>query len=168
MLFRSSPAQRALIEIEAQKQITEKKVEFKQREIAAQIKLNERREKMAFEADQNDKDRQANLLEAEIRAAGYGSLVDINENMQSDYLDAMESIRKRDEFQEVAEIDRTKMSNQAKFHEDKMLLGKQKLAMQKQIADNQLQIARENQTRSELIAKNKLKEKNQDSKKKKK
>lgn len=131
-------------------------------------KVNERREKMAFEADQNDKDRQANLLEAEIRAAGYGSVVDINENMQSDYLDAMESIRKRDEFQEVAEIDRTKMSNQAKFHEDKMLLGKQKLAMQKQIADNQLQIARENQTRSELIAKNKLKEKNQDSKKKKK
>ena len=88
--------------------------------------------------------------------------------MQSDYLDAMGSIRKRDEFQEVAEIDRTKMSNQAKFHEDKMLLGKQKLAMQKQIADNQLQIARGNQTRSELIAKNKLKEKNQDSKKKKK
>ena len=37
----TSPAQKALIEIEAQKQITEKKVEFKQREIAAQIKLNE-------------------------------------------------------------------------------------------------------------------------------
>ena len=37
----TSPAQRALIEIEAQKQITEKKVEFTQREIAAQIKLNE-------------------------------------------------------------------------------------------------------------------------------
>lgn len=37
----TSPAQKALIEIEAQKQITEKKVEFTQREIAAQIKLNE-------------------------------------------------------------------------------------------------------------------------------
>ena len=37
----TSPAQKALIEIEAQKQITEKKVEFTQREIAAQIKLND-------------------------------------------------------------------------------------------------------------------------------
>ena len=37
----TSPAQKALIEIEAQKQITEKKVEFTQREIAAKIKLNE-------------------------------------------------------------------------------------------------------------------------------
>ena len=36
-----SPAQRALVEIEAQKQISEKRIEYTQREIAAQIKLNE-------------------------------------------------------------------------------------------------------------------------------
>ena len=41
MKKKDQKAQKALIEIEAQKQITEKKVEFTQREIAAQIKLNE-------------------------------------------------------------------------------------------------------------------------------
>lgn len=131
-------------------------------------KVAERREKMAFESQENDKDRQANILQAEIRSAGYGATVDIDKNMQSDYLDAMDQIRKRDEFQQIAEIDRTKMNNQAKFHNDKMLLNQQKLALQKQISDNQLQIARENQTRSELIAKNKLKSEKSDSKKKKK
>ena len=41
------------------------------------------------------------LLLAEIRSAGYGSMVDINENQVSDYQDAMKDIR------ETTQISRT-------------------------------------------------------------
>jgi hypothetical protein len=121
----------------------------------------------AFEAEQNDLDRKKDILEAQIRAAGYGSAVDINENQQSDYLDAMKQISQSDEYSQAMELDRSKQSNQVMFHEDKMALNREKLATQKQISDNQLKVAKENQTRAELIAKHKLKESKAKAKKKK-
>ena len=39
---------------------------------------------------ENEKDRQNDVLLAEIRSAGYGSMVDLNQNQQSDYQDANE------------------------------------------------------------------------------
>jgi hypothetical protein len=37
---------------------------------------------------------------AEIRAAGYGAQSDIDQNQQSDFQDAMQDMRKRDEYRE--------------------------------------------------------------------
>jgi len=58
-----------------------------------QAKQQEEQMKLQVEIDENEKDRQNNILLAEIKSAGYGSMVDINENKQSDYQDAMEDIK---------------------------------------------------------------------------
>ena len=118
----------------------------------------ERQDRMAFEADQNDKDRQAGILEAQIRASGFGATQDIDQNQQSDYLDAMGIIQKQEAFQANMNLSNTKQQNQVQFHQDKMQLGREKLAVSQKVAENQLQIARENKNQYDLKAKQKAKE----------
>ncbi len=118
----------------------------------------------AFEAQQNAEDRRAGIIEAEIKAAGYGAPFDKDENMRSDYFDALDRIESTDQFQQTMSLDQTKQQNQVKFHEEKMQIAREKLLTEKEKTATALQIARENTTASELQAKRKLRE----SKKKKK
>ncbi len=111
----------------------------------------------AFTASQNALDRQADILGKQISAAGYGAPHDINENNQSDYLDSLNLIQKQDSFDQTMNLQSNKQNQQMKIHEDKMEINREKLQTEKQVSDNQLRIARENQTRAELQAKNKLK-----------
>jgi len=50
-----------------------------------QAKAQEEQMKLQAEMQENDKDRQNDLTIAEIKAAGYGSMADINQNQVSDY-----------------------------------------------------------------------------------
>ncbi|BCV01343.1 MAG: hypothetical protein CM15mV42_0190 [uncultured marine virus] len=43
---------------------------------------------------------------AEIRASGYGAMQDINQNLQSDFQDQMQDIRKRAEYREQMDFKR--------------------------------------------------------------
>ena len=70
-------------EMQQQQQMQQQAIEAKQQEDMM---------KLQFEQEQNDKDRQNDLVIAQIRAAGYGSTVDINQNQQSDYQDALRDI----------------------------------------------------------------------------
>lgn len=114
-----------------------------------------------------EKNRQKDVLVAEIRAAGYGSLMDLNENMRSDYQDAMDRIQESEVYQQNTTLQREKDANAAVAHRDKMMLEKEKLITQREIADKQLQIARENKNKYDVAAIRKEKEKRAKEKKKK-
>jgi hypothetical protein len=120
-----------------------------------QAKQEEARMKMEFEAAENDKNRQSRLTEAKIKAAGYGATVDINQNQQSDYADAMKEINRTQAQNDNMNLQREKEVNRMSEHRESMSLEQAKLAAQKQISDNQLRIARENKNKYDSKSKDK-------------
>lgn len=125
-------------EQESQKQLQQQKIEAdQQQELMRQ----------QFEASEKDKDRQARILEAEIKAAGYGSQVDINENQISDYQDALSKIQQQQNYTDTTNFKREQEVNKTRFNEQKLDIERQKLQTQKEIADKQLEIARTNKNK---------------------
>jgi hypothetical protein len=114
-------------------------------------------EARAYESDENQKDRQRDVVVAEIRAAGYGAMQDIDQNQQSDYLDALKQIQSQAEFQQTMGLNTTKEQNRMSIEREKMNLKRQELASKERQKEKDYQIARENKTRDELIADKKLK-----------
>ncbi len=133
-----------------------------------QAKAAEEQAKRDFEASENQKDREKDILESEIKAAGYGALKDFNANQQSDYLDALGQIQKSEEFSQTMDLKRNSEANKVQLGREKMTLEREKIAATKDKADKALQVARENKSKSELIAAGKLKEKKAKEAKKKK
>jgi hypothetical protein len=119
-------------------------------EQALQAKNQEAMMKMQFEAEENEKNRQNDIVIAEIRAAGYGSTVDINQNQQSDYQDAMKDIRKSEEFQQQMDLKKESASTQKAINMDKLSIEREKLASQREIANKQLEIARVNKNKYDV------------------
>ena len=128
-------------EMQQMQQMKEAEIQARQQE--AQMKLQ-------FEADQNEKDRQKDITVAEIRAAGYGAMQDINQNQVSDYQDAMKDIRESDRYREQMTMKREQEVNKGAMHKEKMEIEKERLQAQREIADKQLQIARENKNRYDV------------------
>ena len=126
-----------------------------------QLQQQQEMEKMKIDAEaaEKEKDRQKDILIAEIKASGFGAMKDINQNQQSDFKDEMDNIRKTEQYQQQTQIQREKQSNDMFKHNQKMSIEEQKIQAQRDIADKQLQIAKEN--------KNKYDVKSSDSKKKK-
>ena len=71
-----------------------------------QAKAQEEQQKLQVEMAENEKDRQNDVLLAEIRSAGYGSMVDINQNQVSDYQDVMKDIRSQTQYREQMDFER--------------------------------------------------------------
>ena len=126
------------MELQSQQQMQEEQMQ-KQQEI----------EKMKLDAvaAEKEKDRQRDILVAEIRAAGYGSMADINQNQQSDFADQMDQIRKSEEFQSQVNLQSQKESNRVMLDRDKNNIEREKLQVQREIADKQLQVAQTNKNR---------------------
>jgi len=118
------------------------------------------------EASEAEKNRRKDLLVAEIRAAGYGAMQDINENQTSDYLDALSQIKGSEEYQEQIGLQREKSTQKAQEVKDKLQVEREKISAGLQMKDMDVQIARENQTSAEIQARNKLKESKNNKKKK--
>ena len=112
-----------------------------------QAKAQEEQQKLQVEMPENEKDRQNDVLLAEIRSAGYGSMVDINQNQMSDYQDAMKDIRDTTQYQEKMNLERQKNATKASMENSRLAVEKEKIAAQKQIADTKLQIAKENKNK---------------------
>ena len=151
----------------ALKSSEEKQTEQKQQEMQQQQQMQEQQvksqqeiEKMKIDAQaaEKEKDRQRDILVAEIRAAGYGSMADLNKNEMSDYADQMKEIRSSEQYQEQTSLQREKQVNENMRQSQKMDIEREKLQAQKEIADKQLQIARENKNRFDNKNKNKEKE----------
>jgi hypothetical protein len=146
------------------KSAEEKANALKQQEQQAQQKMQEdmlasqeRQKQMdiQFKAEQAELDRQASITVAEIRAAGYGSAVDINENKMSDYQDALANIQKQDNYVDTMNFKREQEINKSSRETQKLQIDREKLQIQKEIADKQLQIARENKNKYDVKNKSK-------------
>ena len=117
-----------------------------------QIKAKQQAEqqKLQVEMAENDKDRKNDVLLAEIRSAGYGSMVDLNENKQSDYQDAMKDIKETTQYREQMNFKRQESATKSVQENARLGVEREKIAAQKQIADTKLQIARENKNKYDV------------------
>ena len=102
---------------------------------------------LQFRAEQADLDRQNNVMVAEIRSAGFGSTVDINKNQQSDYLDALDRIKDDQRYNDQMNFKRETELNKKDQTNQKLNVERERLQTQKEIADKQLQIAKENKNK---------------------
>ena len=145
------------------KQKAEKQAEMQQQqqmqEQQLQARAEEQRQKLEFEATENQKDREARILEAQIRSAGYGAMQDVNQNLQSDYMDYLDRMEKSDQYAETMNLNREKETAKQMEHRDKMNIEQQKISTQREIAQTQLQIARENKNKYDKGDEKKSKEK---------
>jgi hypothetical protein len=134
---------------QAQKQAEMQQQQQMQQE---QIEAQERQLQMAqqFKAEEAEKDRAARLTEAEIRSAGYGATSDINKNLQSDYIDAMDKIKDEQRYQDTMNIKRESENFKREQGAQRIEIDREKLQTQKEIADKQLQIAKENKNKYDV------------------
>ena len=124
-----------------------------QQEMQQQMLESQERQKqmdIQFRAEQADLDRQTQITVAEIRAAGYGAGSDINQNQMSDYQDAMANIQKQDNYQDSMNFKREQEVNKNLTNQQKLNIDREKLQTQKEIAEKQLQIARENKNKYDV------------------
>jgi hypothetical protein len=145
-----------------EKQQKQKQEEMQQQQQmqSEQLASQEKQKQMMIqaEADNQDKQLQNNITVAEIKAAGYGSAVDVNKNEMSDYQDAMKDIRQTEQYQQQTNIARDKQSNENLRHSQKMAIEQEKLQVQKDIANKQLEIARINKNKFDKEGNDKKKE----------
>ena len=112
-----------------------------------QAKQQEEQQKLQVEMDENEKDRQNDITLAEIKSAGYGSMVDINQNQVSDYQDAMKDIRETTQYREQMNMKREESATKSAMENSRLSVEREKIAASKQIADTKLQIAKENKNK---------------------
>jgi hypothetical protein len=115
----------------------------------------EEKAKRDHEAAEKEKDRRKDVLIAEIRAAGYGSMMDIDQNMRSDYQDAMDQIRQTEQYQDQIQLQREKDANDRVRDIEKNQIEREKIQAQKEMKDKDLQIARENKNQYDTKSSNK-------------
>jgi hypothetical protein len=145
---------------ENQKKQKQEEMEQQQQMQSEQLASQEKQKQMMIqaEADNQDKQLQNNITVAEIKAAGYGSAVDVNKNEMSDYQDAMKDIRQTEQYQQQTNIARDKQSNENLRHSQEMAIEQEKLQVQKDIANKQLEIARINKNKFDKGGNDKKKE----------
>ena len=138
-------------EDKAQKKIEqEQQMQQQMQQQMIQAQQEEKQHERDHEWQLNEAKMRNNVVVAEIRAAGYGSMMDIDENKRSDFADRMDEIRKSDEFNQQIDIQREKIANQKVKDENKMALEREKLAVMRENKDKDLQIARENKNQYDV------------------
>jgi hypothetical protein len=137
-----------------QKQEMTKQQEMQQQQQMQQEQLAKQQEIEQMKIDsvklEKEKDRQRDILVAEIRAAGMGGMVDLDKNEQSDYQDAMKEIRQTEQYRNQTDLQRQKQSDENIRHSQKMSLEEKKIQAQQEIADKQLEIARTNKNKYDV------------------
>jgi hypothetical protein len=134
---------------EKQQQMKQQEMQQAQQMQEQQIQSQQQMEQMKIDAAmaEKEKDRQRDILVAEIRAAGYGSMADIDQNMMSDYRDAMTEIKQTEQYKEQTQLQREKETSRNVQQDKKNQIEREKLQVQREIADKQLEIARENKNK---------------------
>jgi len=135
--------------IQAQKQAELQQQQQMQQEM---IQSQEKQKQMDIQAaaERDDKMIQKDITVAEIRSAGYGAMVDLNENKQSDYQDALEKIQQQRNYQDQMNLKREQEVNKNAFNNQKLNLDKEKLQVQREIAQKNLEVARENKNKYDV------------------
>jgi len=136
--------QRRQQEMQQQQQMQEQQIQARQQEEMM---------KMQFQQQENEKERQKDITVAEIRAAGYGSDSDINENKVSDFKERMDEINKTSQYREQMNFKREESAVKNSQANEKMKIDREKLSTQREIAEKNLQIARENKNKYDFKSK---------------
>lgn len=106
-------------------------------------------EALQFEAEQNRLEREKDVLVAEIRATSQigGNKADMNQNAQNDQIDAMNMIQEQTNYQDQMNFKREQEVNKNLTQQQQIDLKREELAVKKDIANKQLQIAKENKNK---------------------
>jgi hypothetical protein len=132
-----------------------------QQELQSQMIESQERQKqmdLQFKAEQAEMDRQNDITVAEIRSAGFGAAVDINQNQVSDYQDALEGIRQEQRYQDQMNLKRESEMVRKEQGTQKLQIERESLQARKEIADKQLQIAKENKNKYDVPKSSRKKE----------
>jgi hypothetical protein len=124
-----------------------------------QTRLQEKQMQLDHDMQEAEKDRRKDILIAEIKSAGYGAMQDINQNMQSDYLDAISQIKKSEEFQESMNLQNNKETNRMANDREKNQIEREKMQTQLRMKQTDLEIARENKNKFDTKKKDNNKKK---------
>ena len=117
---------------------------LQQQQIQAQQQMLEAKQK--YEAEQKALDRQTQIDVAEIKGAGY-QVGDQNQNQQSDYLDSLQYLDKKRQNDENIALKREQEVNKNNRESLSLDLKRQELNTRREIADKQLQVAKENKNK---------------------
>jgi hypothetical protein len=90
------------------------------------------------------------LLAAEIKAAGFGAMQDINKNQQSDYSDELAKIQSSNEFQQTMSFEQDKERSKKSLNGDKNNIAREKMQTQLAMKQMDVNIARENKNQFDL------------------
>ena len=124
-----------------------------------QTRIQEKQLELDSKMQEAEKDRRKDILVAEIKAAGYGSMADINENKQSDYMDALNQIQKSEQFQETMNMQNSKETNRTQNDREKSQIEREKMQADMRMKQMDLDIARENKNKFDTKSKNDKKKK---------
>ncbi len=137
-------------EMQQQQQMQQEQIQAKQQE--EQMKLQ-------IQQEEREKDRQKDITVAEIRAAGYGSGEDVNQNQVSDFQDAMRDMKQSSQYREQMNFKKDQAVMKNSYDNEKLKIDRDKLSTQREIANKNLEIARENKNKYDVEAKDKKKKK---------
>ena len=115
-----------------------------------QAQAQEAQMKAQLEQSESEKDRQKDITVAEIRAAGYGAGVDINENKVNDYQDTLKDIQQTTQYREQMNMKREQMVSKSSTEAQKLQVERERIAAQTQIANTQLDIAIQNKNKYDV------------------
>ena len=122
----------------------------KMQEQQLQAQQQEKQAEREFKMSEAEKERQKDITVAEIRASGYGAMMDIDQNQQSDFQDAMQDMRERDEYREQMNFKREESAKKFANDEAKLTIEREKLATQRAVSKDQLAIAKENKNKYDM------------------
>lgn len=106
-----------------------------------------------FESRENEKKYRKDLMVAEIKAAGYGAMQDIDQNLKSDFQDTLDNLKQTEQYQETMNFEREKEGTKKNLAERKLDIEQQKVDVAREDSQNKVRIAKENKTASEIKAK---------------
>ena len=118
-----------------------------QQEAEIQARKQEKQMEMDHLSREKEKDRRSRLLEAEIKAAGYGAMQDMNKNNESDFQDVLKDVRSSEQYADTMNFNREKESTKSSLHQQKLDLEREKMLTESQNKQVEFAIARENKNR---------------------
>lgn len=136
------------IETKAEEQRAQQ-MQAEQQAQEAEIAAKKAEKQMTFdhESREKEKDRRSRLLEAEIKAAGYGAMQDMDKNLQSDFQDVLKDVRDTEQYADTMNFNREKETNKAGLNQQKIDLDREKLLIDSQNKQLELAIAKENKNK---------------------
>ena len=118
--------------------------QMQQQQIEAQQQAQEAKQR--FEAEQKMLDRQTQIQVAEIKGASFPAQ-DMNANQQSDYMEALDTLEKKRQQDDLINLKRESEINKNNRESQKISLKQQELQTREDIANKQLEIARTNKNK---------------------